>query len=326
MLLAVGLVLCGLTVAEAGGWNDTDCHWPGDVVAFGTATTHCNSCCDPNGKLVHTWTGGDRFPEVKPWWNELSVEGCPAGTPTCSTCVDRHIDAFREVLDARPADCTQCEVPNPNTWALNTGCPSSGLPFVTSCDQWCCGQWKAQNLCNLPPFGVEAVVGPCLEYQGRAEGRRRDAVCTDDGYYNDIQCGTPPPGAVIPAGYKGDMCWCTDPFYGIQNATTAVPEAQKAGLNCADTVQCTAMPASVCNGTIGSRYCRWASKVGVYGGQACLPRSQVERCSSVLEDVCAGLNKTACLHCAGKQQVLLRSVGCTSAEVEQFCSPHANQH
>lgn len=283
-------------------------------------------------------------PMVKPWYNMVAfnADSCaypPGGKewPMCSACIDRETDEFRSIMDSKPTKTPttpECVCDPSETW--EEGCPGAPAPFVVSCATWCCGEWKARNLCklpgSLPPTGSSPVPGPCTEYNARKLKPGRYAVsCTEDGFFNDIQVGRVPPPfpPETPSPQplpNGNQAWCTDPFSGIQNATTAVPEAQSRELNCADTVQCEQFPKTLCQNPVGSRYCRWVEPIGAYGGAGCLPLEQPKRCEAALKKLCpldpGPTGSDTCLTCAGRQQSTLRSVACTHQEIQAHCTKH----
>ena len=326
------------------GWNDTFCHSPDTVMADGS---DCTMCCMPeaSGFTIRGWTGGDTTtswydPMVKPWYNMVAFtpDSCNyegKDRPMCSACLDRETDEFRSIMDSKPvksATTPECVCDPTETW--EEGCPGAAAPFVVGCGTWCCGEWKARNLCRLPgtlpPAGTAPVPGPCTEYNARQLRPGRYAVrCSADGFFNDIQIGRvpppfPPQTPNPPPLASGNQAWCTDPFSGIQNATTALAAAHSGELNCADTVQCEMFPKSLCQGVIGSRYCEWIEPIGAYGGAGCLPISQPRRCVAALNKLCPlepgpGGEQT-CLMCAGKQQSTLRSVACSHSEIQDHCT------
>jgi hypothetical protein len=322
------------------GWNDTFCHSPDTVLASGDS---CIECCMPEaaGFTIRGWTGDDTTtswydPMVKPWYNMVAFtpDSCNydgKDRPMCSACIDRETDEFRSIMNSKPkksATTPECVCDPNQTW--EEGCPGAAAPFVVGCATWCCGAWKAQNLCRLPPSGANPLPGPCHEYNARKLPASRFAPrCSADGFFNDIQVGrVPPPFPPHTPNPQplasGMQAWCTDPYTGIQNATSAVPEARSHELNCADTVACEDFPKSLCQSPIGSRYCEWVEPIGAYGGAGCLPLEQKDRCAAALTKLCPldpGPGGSAtCLTCAGRQQSTLRSVACTHEEIQTHCT------
>ena len=323
-------------------WNDTFCHSPETVLASGVS---CVECCTPEaaGFTIKGWTGGDTTtswysPMTKPWYNmyAFSADSCEHDgqtRPMCSACIDREIDDFREIMNSKPIKSPttpECVCDASKTW--EDGCPGAPAPFVVDCATWCCGAWKAQFLCQLPPVGLNPVPGSCAEYNARKlkPTAQQTVRCTPDGFYNDIQTGVVPPPfpprIPNPQPLPGNalQAWCTDPVTGIQNGSSAVPAARSAELNCADTVQCSNMPKTLCLDTVGAKYCHWIEPIGAYGGAGCLPIDQAVRCEAVLQKLCpAPVNaagQAACLTCAGKQQAVLRSVACSHTEISSHCT------
>ena len=324
LLLAAAATAPAAAQVQLPSWNDTFCHSPSTKLASGAS---CTGCCipDASGYSVRSWTGGDEFPMVKPWYNAMGFnpDSCE-GHPMCSACIDRDIDDFRSIMDQKPVaskTTRACVCDATKSW--DEGCPSAGAPFVVDCDMWCCGAWKAQYLCQLPLQPSGEIEGPCKEYNGRKLEDK--LLCTADGYYADIQVGLHPPtgGGFAPPPPNpggGQMAWCTEPYYGIQNSTTAVPYAQRISLNCADTVQCESFNKNLCLGAVGRRYCNWVEPIGFYGGAGCLPTAQADRCEAVLSKLCSGMQPAQCLTCAGKQQATLRSVACTHDQIQSHCN------
>ena len=62
------------------------------------------------------WSGQPgEYPEVKPWYNGAgsAPSGPPAGKARCSSCIDRYLDNFREMLASKPPSCNCATIPNP---------------------------------------------------------------------------------------------------------------------------------------------------------------------------------------------------------------------
>lgn len=222
------------------------------------------------------------------WWNEVinHPDGPPAGCKPCSRCRVRDMTDYREIMFGtclpgdvgdplcKPdgsCDCSKAQPPTEEECA-------APAPGINSCTCWCDSNAKMRDWCKLDPDPT-VFPGPCAYDRMVAQSKNEEfpLECDEQGYYKLVQCGpkapphlAPSPPSAQPAeAAAGDMCWCSEPSYGIQNGTSAVPKASGTGPDCVHTLQCELLNIQAC-GTIGAKFCNW-TVIPFDNGTLCAP-------------------------------------------------------